>query len=494
MSGSLTILIDMRVLEMNIAIVGGGSKCLYLLEFIENHQFHLSSPKIVAIADMNNDSVCMHEARKKGLFVTNDYNDLFNRDDIDHIIELTGDLDIYNDILSKKKKNVRAIAHTTALLFWEISRISQKEQEAQMKLHESRTIYEVMINNLIEEDTMIIKTDCTISDINHSLLNRLGLKREDAIGHFCYEITHHQNTPCDGTHHPCPLSQTLATGKPCKTTHVHLDKNSNELYYSISCYPFMKNNEIKGVIEISRDITNEIKSQKTMMQQEKLMSIGRLSAGIAHEINNPLTTILTSAMLIQEDLDKKDPVYAELETISKEALRCRKIVQSLLNFARQTSPIKKNYDLNEIITESVFLTKKQAQFNDITLKTELSKNPPKAFIDKDQIQQTLINLILNAVEATAPGGNVVLTSHYNPTSKMIDIKVADTGCGIPKENLDKIFDPFFTTRETGTGLGLSITHSIIEQHGGSIDVDSTPGKGTTFTILLPVRSGGADAQ
>jgi two-component system, NtrC family, sensor kinase len=479
---------------MNIAIVGGGSKCLYLMNFIATHQFHVFSPKIVAVADINNDAVGMVEARKRGLFVTHDYNDFFNRDDIELIVELAGDIDVYNDILTKKKKNVRAIAHTTALLFWEISRISQKEQEARMKLHESRTIYEVMINNLIEEDTMVIKTDCTISDINDSLLNRLGLKREDAIGHFCYEITHHQNTPCDGTHHPCPLSQTLATGKTCRTTHVHLDKNGNELYYSISCYPFMENNEIKGVIEISRDITKEIKSQKTMMQQEKLMSIGRLSAGIAHEINNPLTTILTSAMLIQEDLNEKDPVYAEMEMISKEALRCRKIVQSLLDFARQTSPMKKNYDLNAIITESVFLTKKQAQFNDVTLKTELSQDLPRAFIDKDQIQQTLINLILNAVEATASGGNVALSSQYNPSNKMIVVKVTDTGCGIPKENLDKIFDPFFTTRESGTGLGLSITHSIIEQHGGRIEVDSTPGKGTTFTILLPVKSGGADAQ
>jgi signal transduction histidine kinase len=155
--------------------------------------------------------------------------------------------------------------------------------------------------------------------------------------------------------------------------------------------------------------------------------------------------------------------------------------------------MKKNYDLNAIIEESVFLTKKQAQFNDVTLKTELSEDPPKAFIDKDQIQQTLINLILNAVEATAPGGNVVLTSRYNPTNKMIVLKVRDTGCGIPKENLDKIFDPFFTTRENGTGLGLSITHSIIEQHGGKIEVESAPGQGTTFTILLPVKSGDADA-
>jgi len=148
---------------MNTAIVGGGSNCLYLMNFITSHQFGTFSPKILAVADINNDAVGLVEAKKRGLLVTNDYNEFFDRDDIELIIELTGNIDIYNDILTKKKKNVRAIAHTTALLFWEIARIAQKEQEAQMKLHESKTIYEVMINNLIEEDTMVIKTDFKIS-------------------------------------------------------------------------------------------------------------------------------------------------------------------------------------------------------------------------------------------------------------------------------------------------------------------------------------------
>ncbi len=173
-------------------------------------------------------------------------------------------------------------------------------------------------------------------------LNKLGLQREEVIGRYCYEITHRQDLPCSGENHPCPLIETMKTQKPSQTTHIHLDKNNKKIYYSIGTYPFIENNEIIGAIEISRDITKDINMQKTMMQQEKLASVGRLSAGVAHEINNPLTTILTTAMLIQEEMDPEDPNYLELETITKETLRCRKIVASLLDFARQSAPTKNN--------------------------------------------------------------------------------------------------------------------------------------------------------
>jgi PAS domain S-box-containing protein len=476
-------------MKMNIAIVGGGSKCLYLLNFIERHTFQIIAPKIIAVADINPAAPGFVKAKNQGFFVTRDYNDFFNRDDIELVVELTGNLDIYNDILSKKKKNVRAIAHTTAILFWEIAQVARKEQDVSLKLHEAKTIYEVMINELIEEDVMVIDSNYRITDINDTMLKKLGLKRDEAVGHFCYEITHHRDIPCSGNNHPCPLAQSLETHKPSKTTHMHLDKNGNELFYSISCYPIMKKGEVIGVFEMSSDITQDIKRQKNMMQQEKLMSIGRLSAGIAHEINNPLTTIMTSSMLLQEDTDPDDPIYSELETISKEALRCRNIVKSLLDFARQSEPLKISINLNQIVMDTLFLVQKQAGFNDVKISSNLSENLPMTYVDKDQIQQTLINLALNAIEATDSGGRVMFSTRLNSANNMIHIDISDTGCGISKENLDKIFDPFFTTRETGTGLGLAITHGIIEQHGGKISVESTIGKGTRFTIMLPVKQG-----
>jgi signal transduction histidine kinase len=240
-----------------------------------------------------------------------------------------------------------------------------------------------------------------------------------------------------------------------------------------------------GAVEISRDITKDINVQKVMMQQEKLASVGRLSAGVAHEINNPLTTILTTAMLIQEDLDPNDPTYDEMSVIANEALRCRKIVTNLLDFARQNQPDKKIHQINDIVAACISLTQKQAAFKDVSIGHNLSNNLPRTLVDKGQIEQALINLIINAVEATPPGGSIHVSTQPSDRHGFVDIIVLDTGEGIPEERLNKIFDPFFTTKDHGTGLGLAITHGIIEQHGGTIDAASSLGGGTTFTITLP---------
>jgi len=473
---------------MNIAVVGGGSRCKRLIEVIAQHEFQEINPRVVAVADLKDDSPGFIKAREDGLFVTHDYNDFFKRDDIDLIIELTGNMDIYNDILSKKKKTVRAIANRTAQLFWEISRISTLQKKTNQELQETRARYKSVINELIQEDVLVIDYNYQIVDINDCLLNRLGLKRHEVIGRHCYEITHHQNQPCSGEHHPCPLVQTLKTEQPTQTTHVHLDKDDKEIYYSISTYPLREDDSVVGAIEISRDITDDINVQKAMMQQEKLASVGRLSAGVAHEINNPLTTILTTAMLIQEELDPQDPNYPELETITKEALRCRKIVASLLDFARQSTPSRKKCNLNDIVRESVVLTNKQAAFNDLTLTCDLAKDMPAIYLDTGQIQQSIINLILNAIEASAAGGAITIATFYRPDLESLEITVSDTGEGISEDNIVKIFDPFYTTKDSGNGLGLAITHGIIEQHNGTIDVDSKLGRGTTFKITLPLTA------
>jgi two-component system NtrC family sensor kinase len=479
--------------KMNIAIVGGGSRCKQLIEAIERHEFHKIHPKVVAVADVNADAPGIVKARKNGLFVTADYNDFFKKDDIDLIIELTGKMDIFNDVLRKKKSAVRAIGSRTAQLFWEISRISFLQKKTDQELQETRARYKAIMNELIREDVLMIGVDFRIQDVNETMLKHLGLEREEVIGRYCYEITHRQGQPCSGEKHPCPLIQTMETKEPFQTTHIHLDKDSREIYFSISTYPMLEDGDVIGAVEISRDITKDINTQKTMMQQEKLASVGRLSAGVAHEINNPLTTILTTAMLIQEDLDPQDPNYQELETITKETLRCRKIVTSLLDFARQSTPTRKPCDINKIVKESVTLTQKQAAFKDVILGYELDENIPRLFLDQGQIQQSLINLIINAIEATDAGGSIFISTDYQKYQDRVDIILSDTGQGMSKDDLGKIFDPFFTTKDEGTGLGLAITHGIIEQHNGAISAFSKLGRGTVFTIKLPVEPGENDA-
>ena len=210
-------------------------------------------------------------------------------------------------------------------------------------------------------------------------------------------------------------------------------------------------------------------------------------------------------MLIQEDIDPDNPIYQELETIANETLRCRKIVASLLDFARQTKPALKFYNINDIIIESIALTRKQAAFNDVTITHDLAEGIPDVHVDKDQIQQAIINLIQNAVEATDSGGIVSVFTKpvdqtllpwyykkYFPPDEAVEITIKDTGTGITADIMDNIFDPFFTTKESGTGLGLAITHGIIERHAGYIGVQSEQGQGTTFTIRLPMDKGDQD--
>ncbi|MFO7749492.1 MAG: ATP-binding protein [Desulfobacteraceae bacterium] len=475
---------------MRIAIIGGGSRGLYLINLVEQIDFQVVDPVIVAVADLNDMAVGYVRARETGIFVTTDYNDLFLRDDIDLLVELTGDLNIYNDIIGKKQRHVRVIAHTTARLFWEISHFAKRQKNTNHQLKITNKMYDVILNGFIQEDIIVIGSDYIIKDVNESFLEKLGLSRDEVLGSFCYEVTHHQQMPCSGNQHPCPLKEVYKTGKPATATHVHLDRNERKIYYAISCYPFFEDGEIIGAVEVSRDITKDIKLEKAMMQQEKLVSIGRLSAGVAHEINNPLTTILTSSMLAQEECEKNSDLYQELETISQEALRCRKIVKSLLDFARKGNPVKKPGNINDAVQASAVLTKKQAEFNDVNLETDFEENLPFISFDKDQLQQTIINLILNAVEATPGGGKVTLVTRHLVDEEKIEIQVSDTGSGISAKELEKIFDPFFTTKEEGTGLGLAITHGIVEQHGGAITVDSTPGRGTSFFIRFPVTSGG----
>jgi two-component system NtrC family sensor kinase len=235
--------------------------------------------------------------------------------------------------------------------------------------------------------------------------------------------------------------------------------------------------------------TDEIKKiHSQLFRSEKLASLGKLAAGVAHEINNPLTGILTNSSLLLEDLDKEDPKREDVDIIVKETIRCREIVKRLLDFAKQTKPQKKLTDVNALIENIILLVRNQTSFRNIVIEKDLDRNLPEILSDTDQIQQVFINIILNAAEAMTKGGTLRIKSGMTKEGEFIDIRFADTGPGIPEEQRERIFDPFYTTKEHGTGLGLSISYGIIEQHGGTISVESCVNKGTTFVVQLPVKT------
>ncbi|MCG8564291.1 MAG: cache domain-containing protein [Desulfobacterales bacterium] len=238
-----------------------------------------------------------------------------------------------------------------------------------------------------------------------------------------------------------------------------------------------------------REKRQRLKSQIQLLQSEKQASIGKLAAGVAHEINNPLTAVLTFSHLLlrRSDLDKG--MKADLEMIASQTERVRKIVRSLLNFSRQSNLAPEQTDINRLIVDSVRLMKNQALVKGIHLSSELDATLPDIILDRNQIQSVMINMILNALDATPSGGKITISvgKEFIDHDLWVRISIADTGCGISPENIPRLFDPFFTTKEIGkgTGLGLAVSSGIIQRHGGTMEVSSKPGAGSLFTICLP---------
>ena len=479
---------------MNIAIVGAGFRCRILMELVEKHAFNELKPKIVAVADINDNAPGFIRAKEKGLFITHDYNVFFDRDDIDLIIELTGNDDVFFDILSKKKKSVRAINHRTARLFWEVG-VSSIQEETNEELEKTKTMYRLVLNDLIQDDVMVIDLDYRILDVNDILLGKLGLEREKVVGRYCYTISHHLDVPCSGEEHPCPLVEVKETLEHARATHIHLDKDNQKIYYSISCYPLFENNKLVRVVEVSKDITKDIKWKKALMQQDKLASLGKLAATIAHEINNPIAAVLTYIRLMIKLIarnrfspERLPDISRYLTTMESETARCGDIVKNLLAFSRQSKITISSHSIADIIEKSLFLIAHDLKIKEIKLKKSIESNIPKVRGDFRQIQQALLNLMYNASEAMQKGGTLTLTAKKSVSVYgFLEVVISDTGCGIAEEDMENIFEPFFTTKEEGkgVGLGLAVAYGIITQHNGTIAVESELEKGSTFTIRLP---------
>jgi two-component system, NtrC family, sensor kinase len=226
-------------------------------------------------------------------------------------------------------------------------------------------------------------------------------------------------------------------------------------------------------------------------QSEKMASLGQLAAGVAHEINNPLTGILLYANLALERFESDgDPIQKYLKSVIDDAGRCRDIVKNLLAYSRQASPTKEIFQVNSLIEHSLNLIRDQELLLNITVVAEMAEEMMLIYADKNQLSQVIINLVMNAADAMKKKGTLTFRTYRKKPFKKVYIEVSDTGCGISEEHLSKIFDPFFTTKETGkgTGLGLSTSYGIIKENGGQILIKETSAKGTTFLIELPLYS------
>jgi two-component system NtrC family sensor kinase len=224
--------------------------------------------------------------------------------------------------------------------------------------------------------------------------------------------------------------------------------------------------------------------EASLAQQGKMASLGVLSSGVAHEINNPLGVILGYASYMEGKMDPEEPYYKFIHEIKRESKRCKKIVQDLLSYARTPKPALVETDINDLLHQIVDFAANHTDMYHVSVRKEFAADLPPIWVDADQLRQVAINLILNAGAATSEGGQLTVKTRRD--EPWLDIVFADNGTGIAEENQEKIFEPFFTTRARGTGLGLAITKQIIEQHRGKIVLESKVGQGTTITVRLPL--------
>jgi PAS domain S-box-containing protein len=374
-----------------------------------------------------------------------------------------------------------AIALENAILFEEISR-EKKEWE--------RTFDAITDMVWIEDGKR------RIVRANRTLLQKTGFSAVEITGRDCDEALERLGIAST----PCLCDMTREGRRPSSREF----KNAAGSNFQFWAYPLIdEEGKLYAIVHYLKDVTGQKRMEQQLIRSERLASLGTLVAGIAHEINNPLGIIAGYAEALLDRADDPGlqavgefedfPEY--LRTIHHEIFRCKSILQSLLEFARPSGGTFREIDVNELIKEVLLLLQHRTARLQHRIDLRLTRELPKISADAGSLRQVLMNLLLNAIYFTPEGGSITITTEADAPARQglaagtsqIRLTVRDTGAGIAPEVAGKIFDPFFTTKPVGegTGLGLTISHRIVEEHGGSIDVESAPGKGTTFVIRLP---------
>jgi len=466
--------------------------------------------EIIGVADPNPEAPGIQKAKRKDLFTTSDFHDLYSLKGLNIILELTDDQQLIRDLVAGKPTSVGLIDHNAFSFFREIlslgQHLDQREDEFSLLSSLARSLTEAT-----REAIMVLDLNYRIIQINEGACRQAGITADEAKNRFCFQITHQSLTPCRSLETPCPMVETVVTGKSAHAIHEHIDASGNVHFCDVTTFPVVnQRGEVIQVLEIFKDITQELSlrlEERTraikndlarLVQEDKLIALGKLVASVAHEINNPLGSILNFNKLILKTLQDHRPSSEDLKDFKKwldlsvrEAQRSAIIIGNLLSFARQRNIEPRKVAMQEILDQIILLIGHRLDLSKITLISRgFLKEPLTFWGDPTQIQQCLMNLIFNSLEAMPQGGTLTIRGGQHHKKKEIRIEITDTGPGISSENMPHIFEPFFSTKKElqGVGLGLSMVYGIITEHGGRIEVESPPGQGATFRIFLPSTS------
>jgi len=465
---------------------------------------------ILGVCDINPQAQGFQLARDLGIFTTHDYREILAIGELDGVLELTNSRDVLLDLTRLGPEGVWILDHRVSRLFQTLLLLVRD-----LVWIEKEVALEKMVSKFLmqqaHERIVVLKPDFTIVDASEGYLKAVNKSKEEVIGEHCHEITHGLSSPCSKwlPELGCPLVETLRTGQSAHVIHEHVMEGERRIYCDLETYPVRinENGEIVRVIEIWRDITEQLSSRwevrlrelktdlEKLVQEDRLISLGKLAASCVHEINNPIQGLLTFCNLMQSMLSKGKPTTQELgefthylNLMARELERCGAIVSGLLSFARESTMEAREVELKEVIQSVLSLTRHKMELQDITPSLECAEEPLMIRGDVNHLQQCLLNLIFNAIEAMPGGGDLKVTLKRDDADKEAWIIIEDSGCGIPEKHIGRIFDPFFTTKKEGegTGLGLSIVYGIVKNHDGRIEVHSREGQGTTFSLRFPL--------
>ncbi len=410
---------------------------------------------------------------------------------------------VYRDVLKRRQSQnfVNEYNLKGKTYFFEISAYPSKNgisvfvkditerKKAEERIQNQSKFLENILESITNPLYVLNINDYTIKMANKAA--RFGSISERST---CYELTHKSDEPCVFPEDFCPLEEIKKTKKPVTVEHIHYDKDGNARFLEIHGFPiFDSEGNVFQMIEYSIDITKRRKAEeelaeykKQLHQSERLAATGRLAASIAHEINNPLQAISFNLDFVKNEIPDDFKEKSSIEQIKIGTKRIKSTVRQLLDIHRGKIEVKEKVNANDIIEATLNLFKNQLVINKIEVKKSLSSDIPLINGLTQELYQVFMNLILNAQDAMEKGG--ILNISTKAKDNKLRIIFEDNGCGISKEEIDHIFEPFYTTKPVmlGTGLGLSTSKGIIGSYGGEIDVKSTIGKGSTFTITFPI--------
>lgn len=458
------------------------------------------------------------------------------------------DMSVKMEEIRQGKLNVRldiSSSDEIGAIAEQINRMVEGMESSYRKIEESEKLLSTITNG-IDEEIMLIDDKFRVLWANKKTRELSHLEEKEVIGSYCYKLTHHLDEPCKEPLDICPILDIGKIKQKAGVLHTHFDKEGNPFYVEVIAHPLPdENGQITKFIHISRDVTERMKlikeiqeaknkleeysrkledmvedrtnkltrnlielantndelkkTHSQLIQAGKMAAIGQLAAGVAHEINNPLTAILNNAELIKVWIEQGKKISQEelkktIQVIEDSVIRCNKITRDLLGFSHVSTGKFEKFSITESIIKVIDLIGYEMSLENIRIKKEFDPDMPFLKGDSLAIQQVFLNIIMNAhwaiqKNSVRKGGDILIKSRYDKDNNSIRINISDTGIGIPKENINRIFDAFYTTKDIGkgTGLGLSIVYNIIKQHKGEIEVESRENEGTTFKITLPVE-------